>query len=241
VPDNKSKAQLDYYDGAEGVLDYEKTGILQRGLDRAFKRKAKIIKEKLGDTRIQRVLEIGAGSGLLTFFSVNELQFDRYTALDLSSEMLSALSQRITRPEVEILNCDINKIDANDCVFTAVIGSDVIHHLENPVDSFKELLRVTAPGGKICILETNALNPIILRNIGVEHEVRAFLNTDTNLLKWLESAGWKNCEVIPAPSFTPAGPRCLHWFFDLVDRMSVHIPYWKKMCALWLVYGEKPT
>ncbi len=39
-------------------------------------------------------------------------------------------------------------------------------------------------GGKMIILETNTYNPISLRNIGVEREVRSFLNSDKNLTKW---------------------------------------------------------
>jgi hypothetical protein len=103
----------------------------------------------------------------------------------------------------------------------------------------KELLRICKPKSKLVFLETNAYNPLIMLNIGLEHEVRCFLNTDSNLKKWLQDAGWANVKVLPAPSFTPSCPQWLSPFFDLLDKIFVSIPKIKKLSALWLITAEK--
>lgn len=204
------KNQLDYYE--TGVADYERpSGLLTRSPNRAFARKAQIILGSLGGS--SRCLEIGAGSGLLTFFMVNHAQ--SYVA------------------------CDLSDLPFTDNEFDSVFGTDIIHHLDNPVEALKEIRRVASPGSNIVVLESNALNPLNLRNIGVEHEVRSFLNTRKNLHRWFEEAGWTDVQVRPAPSFTPAGPRILAPVFGLIDTISVRIPGLRNLCALWEIRASK--
>jgi ubiquinone/menaquinone biosynthesis C-methylase UbiE len=235
--DKHNQTQLEYYQNE--VDDYEKKGILQKTTNRAFKRKATIIAKTLGSQPKNSVLEVGAGSGLLTYFSYDLLNAKKYVAQDLSSSMVEKAKLRVQKPGLHFDVGDATKLQYADNSFDALIGTDIIHHLLEPVDALKEWLRVTAPGGRICILESNPYNPLHYVCIGDEHEVRYFLNTDHNLKKWMEAAGWKNVEILPAPSFTPAGPTILVPLFHLIDIISPKIPGWRRLTALWIVTGEK--
>ena len=237
MENSQKRDQLTYYDNQ--VADYEKeNGLLKRGLTRAYKRKAKIILKELEDIKPKKILEIGAGSGLMTYF-ISELFSEELVALDLSKEMLELAKTRIKNTKVSYIVGDGTKPDFPDGSFDAVIGVDIIHHLEDPRAAMKEWKRLVRSGGKMVFLETNVYNPINLRNIGVEHEVRSFLNTDKNLALWPKDAGWETVSVTPAPSYTPAGPKFMVPLFNIIDVLSPKIPVWKKLTALWLVSAQK--
>jgi ubiquinone/menaquinone biosynthesis C-methylase UbiE len=233
----QKRDQLKYY--ANQVADYEKeNGILKRGLTRTYDRKAKIILKEIADINPKRILEIGSGSGLMTYF-ISQLYKEELVALDLSKEMLDLAKARIPNPKVSYVVGDGTTPDFPDGSFDAVIGVDIIHHLEDPRAAMKEWRRLVRPGGKMVFLETNVYNPINMRNIGVEHEVRSFLNTDKNLTLWSKDAGWETVSVTPAPAYTPAGPSFMIAFFHLIDIVSPKIPFWRRMAALWLVSAQK--
>ena len=81
MENSQKRDQLTYYDNQ--VADYEKAnGLLKRGLTRAYERKAKIILKELADINPKRILEIGSGSGLMTYF-VAQLYKEELVALDL--------------------------------------------------------------------------------------------------------------------------------------------------------------
>ncbi|GAA4465533.1 hypothetical protein GCM10023093_17900 [Nemorincola caseinilytica] len=230
--------QLKYYENQ--VDDYEKEGgMLERTTNRGYKRKATIIAATLGPQAQKSVLEVGAGSGLLTYFAVDTLKAGKYRAQDLSQSMVERAGKRVQRPELSFEVSDANHLPHPEGTFDSVFGADIIHHLSDPVQSLTEWRRVTKTGGHICVIESNAYNPLNFRNIGDEHEVRSFLNTDKNLKKWMEEAGWKNVKVVPAPSYTPPGPAFLVPLFTIIDKISPSIPGWRKLTAAWVLSGEK--
>lgn len=89
----------------------------------------------------QRVIEIGAGPGLLTEWA------------------------RAHRPDLGWIATDLLPAPWNDVAADAaalpvragcvdlVVGVDVLHHLARPRDLFAEAARVTTPGGRIALLE----------------------------------------------------------------------------------------
>ena len=230
------RTQLSYY---ESPSDYEKGGLFRRELGRTYKRKADIIRSSiLPLTHKSKILEIGAGSGLATYFLVKSFEGE-YTALDISPEMLKIAEERIRASNIRYVCRDAENPGLPDEHFDAVIGVDVIHHLEDPVGAFSIWKRLVRPGGKMCFLETNIYNPLNLANIGDEHEVRSFLNTDTNLAKWSKAAGWESVCVTPAPAFTPSKPEILAPVYDIIDKLLVNIPVLNKLTALWLIENTR--
>ena len=133
MSDQHSKDQLSYYDNQ--TSDYEKRGMFHRGLSRAYERKARIIYKQLAAIGAKRVLEIGAGSGLMTYFLVNIFDGE-YVALDLSAEMLKLAEERIRNEKVQYVVGDGTAPDFDEGYFDAVIGVDIIHHLESPITAF---------------------------------------------------------------------------------------------------------
>jgi ubiquinone/menaquinone biosynthesis C-methylase UbiE len=236
MSDQQIKTQLEYYDYQ--TEDYEKGRLIKRGLNRASKRKAKIIFKEINKLNATKIIEIGAGSGLVSYY-LSQFFKGEIVLLDLSNEMLEMAKNRIKNPKVSFVVGDGTKTEFPDNYFDAVVGVDIIHHLYDPVIAMQEWKRIVKHSGKMVFLETNAYNPLVVRHIGLEHEVRAFLNTDKNLGKWSLEAGWEQVSVKPAPSFTPASPAFLGPFFDIIDFVSVRIPLFKKIAALWFISNTK--
>jgi ubiquinone/menaquinone biosynthesis C-methylase UbiE len=185
------------------------------------------------------VAEMGAGSGLLTHF-LAPASTGRYVALDLSPTMLAAARSRAPSERAAFVLGDAQRVPLRPRSLDAVIGVDFIHHLGDPRRALAEWRSAVRSGGRLVVLETNAHNPLILQNVGVEHEVRAFLNTRANLKLWAEDAGWEGVRVEPTPSFTPPGPPALARLLDLADRAAFLVWPLRAICALWLLTATAP-
>jgi ubiquinone/menaquinone biosynthesis C-methylase UbiE len=225
--------QRAHYDGF--VDEYDREGARRA---RGYVRKARILRTALEGVR-GPVLEIGAGTGLVTALLAPTLAIEKYTALELSPSMLEAARARADGPRMEFVQADAmdTKLPAES--FEAVFCVDVVHHLGRPVDAMREWLRIVKPGGRLVLLEANAFNIMNRAYLGVEFELRVFLNTDDNLRAWATEAGWQDARVIPTPTYTPSGPPALARVLDLVDRMAVKVPSARKFAALWLLSARK--
>jgi len=99
--------------------------------------------DKISD-RGSRVLDIGAGSGDITY-KIKEKGFS-VTGVDFSEEGVK-LARRLG------LNCLVvdldNGIPFDDGVFDIVWAGDIIEHLFDPIFVLKEVNRVLAPGGAL--------------------------------------------------------------------------------------------
>jgi SAM-dependent methyltransferase len=99
--------------------------------------------DKISD-RGSRVLDIGAGSGDITY-KIKEKGFS-VTGVDFSEEVV-----KLTRGLG--LNCLVvdldNGIPFDDGVFDIVWAGDIIEHLFDPIFVLKEVNRVLAPGGAL--------------------------------------------------------------------------------------------
>jgi ubiquinone/menaquinone biosynthesis C-methylase UbiE len=229
-----NQVQRAHYDGYVDAYDREGE---QRA--RGYVRKARILRDALAGVQ-GPVLEVGAGSGLVSALLAPTLTAEKYTALDLSPAMLEAARSRARDARMAFVVGDAMDTKLPSDAFEAVIGVDVLHHLGRPADAMAEWLRIVKPGGRLVLLEANAFNPANRAYIGVEFELRLFLNTEDNLRTWATSAGWRDARVEPTPSYTPSGPHALAPVLDLVDRVAVKLPGTRRLTALWLLTARKP-
>src|SRR3569623_845702 len=225
--------QRAHYDGF--VNEYDAEGARRA---RGYVRKARILREALEGVR-GPVLEFGAGTVLVTARLAPARDGVRYPALELSPTMLEAARARAGGPGMEFLQADAMDTKLPAETVEAIFCVDVVHHLGRPVDAMREWLRLVQPGGRLVLLEANAFNLMNRAYLGVEFELRVFLNTDENLRAWATEAGWADAKVMPTPTYTPSGPPALARVLDFVDRPAEKIPAARKFAALWRLTATK--
>jgi phosphatidylethanolamine/phosphatidyl-N-methylethanolamine N-methyltransferase len=122
----------------------------------------RIIEKAWAEKSELKILEVGCGEGEhLTFLSNQTLKnLKSYYMLDIRATP-KALSVRLNGLEkineffnpslFKYVQGSVESIPFPDNYFDRIISTCLFHHLSNPLDGFKEIERVTKPGGEISI------------------------------------------------------------------------------------------
>lgn len=122
----------------------------------AFQRLAALVFEESGPRADDRVIDLGAGTGLLTLPLAEHVE--SVIAVDFSQPMLDRLDEKARRSgatNVTTLAADIRCLPLADESATLVVSNYAFHHL---TDSDKELAlsearRVLEPGGRLVVCD----------------------------------------------------------------------------------------
>lgn len=98
------------------------------------------------------VLEIGCGAGRMT----NQLaeQFRQVTAVDVSPDQIAYARDKVRKPNIEFVVTDGIALPLKEGSVDGVFSCHVFQHFDSLNDAeqvFRELQRVLAPGGSLCI------------------------------------------------------------------------------------------
>jgi glycosyltransferase involved in cell wall biosynthesis len=108
----------------------------------------------------QRVLEVGAGTGLLTRFLT---QRERVLSTELDPEYVEMLQRMFAHhPNVEIRQLDLARLAENGIArrsFDTVVCSNVLEHIEDDAAALRAMRDVLEPGGRV-VLVVPALRPL---------------------------------------------------------------------------------
>jgi ubiquinone/menaquinone biosynthesis C-methylase UbiE len=112
--------------------------------------------ELLAPATGERLLDAGCGLGEVA----RELgkavgSTGSVTALDFSAEALAVAQSRHDGGPVTYTTGDIMKLDLPDDQFDGVRAERVLQHVEDPDVALRELARVTRPGGRVCVIDTD--------------------------------------------------------------------------------------
>jgi 2-polyprenyl-3-methyl-5-hydroxy-6-metoxy-1,4-benzoquinol methylase len=160
-----------------------------------------------------RALEVGCGSGLFTeMFAKTGATI---VAVDISPELLERARarnvppNRVTFLEKRFEDCTVNG------PFDAVIGSSILHHLEQR-QAIAQMFQLLRPGGKFSFAEPNMLNPQIAvqKNVGWIKERLGDSPDETAFVRWklakmLREIGFVDIRLTPFDWLHPATPRPL--------------------------------
>lgn len=101
-------------------------------------------------------LEMGCGEGNNLVRLVPTL---RCVGIDMFPRKLHFAS--IELPDAYFAAADATKLPFPDGTFPSVFIRDLLHHVPEPDRALKEAIRVLEPGGQLCLLEPNGMNPLI--------------------------------------------------------------------------------
>ena len=109
-----------------------------------------LVQNQIGNrNKKPRVLDIGAGTGLLTSFLLQKYPGARVTLIDMAEEMLNVAKERFKEnPNIKYISADYSRYDFSE-TFDAIISAMSIHHLSDPVKRklFAKIYGLLNPGG----------------------------------------------------------------------------------------------
>lgn len=178
-----------FWDKVAGVYDIFETvynGKVYRGLGER-------VAEEIGQNDI--VLECACGTGAISRYIAPKCR--RLIATDFSKGMLRQTSKKCRKyKNIKIKRADMTHLNCSDNRFDKVVAGNVIHLLEEPYETVKELERVCKPGGKIIIpTYINASEGVnkkavrLLEFAGASFKRQFDINS---YKKFFEEAGYKN-------------------------------------------------
>jgi SAM-dependent methyltransferase len=102
------------------------------------------------------LFDIGCGSGYwMEVYAKYGIKKDQMTGVDLSPISIKSLIQR----GFHGICGNVLHLELDDCISDATISIGVIHHTTDPFQAFKELVRITKPGGYLYLSVYNCWNP----------------------------------------------------------------------------------
>lgn len=103
---------------------------------------------------LARVLEVAAGTGLVTPALAAGAGAGEVVATDYSPDMVSALERRVQIAGVSNVRCeqaDLYALRFDDAEFDAVVAANVLHLVPDLPGALASLRRVVKPGGRIIV------------------------------------------------------------------------------------------
>lgn len=128
------------------------------------------IVKRLGASSAHAVLDIGTGTG------VYARDFARATTghvagLDSSLAMTRAARGLAEDVSVEWLVSDVHSLPFSDSAFDVVFGAMTLSHVDDVAGAVDELWRVTAPGGRLALLEQDLKSLVINGDDSLERRI----------------------------------------------------------------------
>lgn len=91
--------------------------------------------------RVESLLDIGCGTGILYEVLREEGFQGRYIGTDLSEDMLDIGRKR--HPGIDLRRMDAERLDFPDRSFEVTLMRSLLHHVPHPVEAIREMERVT--------------------------------------------------------------------------------------------------
>jgi ubiquinone/menaquinone biosynthesis C-methylase UbiE/uncharacterized protein YbaR (Trm112 family) len=143
-------------------IDYDAAhGIGEQTIDSTGREWKKIITQ-LG-LENEDVLEIGAGTGVLTLGLLQHQAVRQLTAIDVSHKFLRMVAARAAADSpVSFVTCDANERHFRSEVFGLVLGRSILHHLLDYDATLRQCHAMLKPGGAAVFFEPVLEGKIIL-------------------------------------------------------------------------------
>lgn len=135
-----------------------------------------------------RYADLGIGDGMLTLMLAEVAT--QVTAVDISTEMLSALRARARSrgvANIELVEADIEDLPLPDASHDVVVASQALHHARSPLQCLREARRILVPGGRLLVIDLLAHNEEWVRE-QLQHVHLGF--TEADLGQMLGEAGF---------------------------------------------------
>ncbi|MDR2337793.1 MAG: class I SAM-dependent methyltransferase [Deltaproteobacteria bacterium] len=213
---------------------------------RTRRRAAAIVSQMQGENL--NVLEIGCGSGELSFFISDMLgEAAKVIGIDICESFILKAQKKYQLPNLDFMVFDFKQAkQIGKQKFDYVVGNGMLHHfyyeLDEALANIKWLLK---PGGKIIFFEPNLLNPYCYLIFNTTQWMRHLAKLDPNEMafskkfinKHLTSADFKNIRIAYRDFLLPNTPAILIKPLCFIGAILEKIPFLNCLSQSLLVSG----
>jgi ubiquinone/menaquinone biosynthesis C-methylase UbiE len=101
------------------------------------------------------ILDVGTGTAQIPIELCRQTPAARVVAVDLAEHMLAVARANVRRAgledRLEVRRCDAKRLPFPAAAFGALISNSIVHHIPEPAPGLAEMVRVTAPGGRLFV------------------------------------------------------------------------------------------
>jgi SAM-dependent methyltransferase len=207
-------------------------------------RRGALVAEAAGLTEGTHALEVGCGSGLFT--EMFAARGARLLAVDISPDLLEYARRRgLPAGRVEFREVEFERC-ALDGPFDAVIGSSVLHHLEQPA-ALGRMFDLLRPGGVLSFAEPNLLNPQVFaeRTLRFLPCFRYVSPDETAFVRWrlartLREVGFVEVSIRPFDWLHPSTPRPLIPLVRALGAVLERLPLAREFAGSLCIRAIRP-
>ncbi len=155
------------------------------------------ILEMAGPGPFERLVDLGSGTGRMLTLLGDRARTS--IGLDLSRQMLNIARSHVASAGLascELRHGDILATGLPEGEADLVVVHQVLHYLSDPAAAAAEAARLTAPGGRVIIVD---FAPHDLEFLRVEHQHRRLGFSDVEIAGWLRAAGLGDMDVETLP------------------------------------------
>ena len=167
------------------------------------------ILEAAGPGPYRRLVDLGSGTGrMLTLLGPRA---ETALGLDLSQQMLNIARNHVAEaglPRCELRHGDIFGTRLPDGWADLVVVHQVLHYLADPAAAVKEAARITAPDGRLIIVD---FAPHRLEFLREQHQHRRLGFSDAEMRRWLGAEALERIAVESLPPSRAAGLTVKIW------------------------------
>lgn len=144
-------------------------------MGRWSKRLAPLFLDFAGINDGERVLDVGCGTGSLTFAITERSNIGSIEAIDFEEQFVEALRQKSNDPRIVARQGDACALFFEDQQFDRALSLLVLHFVSDPAKAISEMRRVVRPGGVEVLFPVNIndTDPLLApsRHIALPHEL----------------------------------------------------------------------
>jgi SAM-dependent methyltransferase len=191
----------------------------------------------------ERVLELGAGSGLWTSHLSDVLRNENHiTGAVFNRELLPESG----RGNVEFVHVEDLKRDLEPESFDYIVGTAILCH--NACEhNLRALCNLLKPGGQLLFFEANYWNPQVAVKNAVPWIGRKAGNAPCQvglrkfkLMKMASRQGFTEIDVIPYDIVHPSIPKSLVHSIQSAAFIAEHAPLFREVCGTLYIRARKP-
>jgi SAM-dependent methyltransferase len=210
---SESTALYDEFDNASTQMAATMRGFLDEAAEHPEIQRVRAVANELMDLKPgHRVLDAGSGLGeAARQLAAHVSPEGEVVALDRSADLVGEARRRHDGSAVQYVNGDVTALELPDDHFDRARIERVLQHLDDPDRAIAELVRVTRPGGRVCLIDTDWESLAI---DGVDADLvravkRGFaakgpaMDTGRTLRRRLRSAGAVDVAAVPVTCYFP--------------------------------------